>query len=88
MTYEFDHPSNQPLIFDLNSLVPWRRTCPKLLQPVQKSTQVVPLTDVNSFQRQSIAAILEERPLFEEDERIAKAVGHLRESGNYEVFLA
>ncbi len=47
-----------------------------------------PLTDVNSFQRQSIAAILEERPLFEEDERIAKAVGHLRECGNYEVFLA
>src|SRR6267143_5630027 len=47
-----------------------------------------PLTDVNSFQRQGIAAILEERPLFGEDERIAKAVGHLRESGNYEVFLA
>ena len=55
---------------------------------VLKSTQVVPLTDVKSFQRQSIAAILEERPLFEEDEQIAKAVGHLRESGNYEVFLA
>jgi len=55
---------------------------------VLKSTQVVPLTDVKSFQRQSIAAILEERPLFEEDEQIAKVVGHLRESGNYEVFLA
>src|SRR2546425_1421921 len=63
----------------------WQSIC---WQMVLKSTRVVPLTDVKSFQRQSIAAILEERPLFEEDERIAKAVGHLRESGNYEVFLA
>src|SRR5712692_4354806 len=88
MTYEFDHLSNQLLLSDLNSLVPWQRRCSKLLQLVLKSIQVVPLTDVESFQRQSIAAILEKRPLFEEDERIAKAVGHLRESGNYEVFLA
>ncbi|HEV2137706.1 MAG TPA: CBS domain-containing protein [Nitrososphaerales archaeon] len=46
------------------------------------------MNDINWFRLQSIREIVEERQLFPESERVSKAVGHLRESGDYEVFIA
>jgi CBS domain-containing protein len=46
------------------------------------------LNDINWFQLQSIRGIVEERQLLPEDERVSKAIGHIRESGDYEVFIA
>jgi CBS domain-containing protein len=43
--------------------------------------------DIKSFQEQVVQGLLEARPVFPDEERVSRAIGYLRESGNYEVFI-